>query len=497
MAGETILIVEDAPESLKFTAAILRGEGYKVQIASTAEQALSTLRFLQPNLLLVDFMLPGMNGLELVTRVKQDPRLQKTVIVALTACAMPGDETRARQAGCDGYLTKPIEGRALAVRIRQHLDHGGAIPGTSASQTGAPSSSGSLAGLPDSEVTELRDSFLKGGKGVSRQFLLSLDGQFDDVRARRTVHQWIGTAGLLGFSAVSQRAREVEDVLRTPPWNGRLRGPLTNLARSFYNPSGPLSEPPSQAAIRVLQGKRVALIGLSEDEADRMCTALEQVGARARLFEADQSPYAEAVGICQLVVVHVRPANGACRWLAREAPGLPSLPTIFLGATEHLLGLRPEVQARAGALLAEGCLIDETLMRLRLAMTQPAPAPVPAAAGSTGELVIADSEEASRTATQALLKEQGIPCKMANSGPDTILLLRGVQPPVAVVDVNMDGLEVLALIRAESLPVRTIFLTTQSQENEILRGFSLGAEDYLLQPYSPVELVARVKRLLG
>jgi DNA-binding response OmpR family regulator len=86
---------------------------------------------------------------------------------------------------------------------------------------------------------------------------------------------------------------------------------------------------------------------------------------------------------------------------------------------------------------------------------------------------------------------------MANSGPDTILLLRGVQPPVAVVDVNMDGLEVLALIRAESLPVRTIFLTTQSQENEILRGFSLGAEDYLLQPYSPVELVARLKRLLG
>jgi CheY-like chemotaxis protein len=67
MAGETILIVEDAPESLKFAAGVLRGEGYKVTIASTAEQALSTLRFLQPQLMLVDFVLPGMNGLELTT----------------------------------------------------------------------------------------------------------------------------------------------------------------------------------------------------------------------------------------------------------------------------------------------------------------------------------------------------------------------------------------------------------------------------------------------
>jgi CheY-like chemotaxis protein/HPt (histidine-containing phosphotransfer) domain-containing protein len=369
MAGETILIVEDAPEALKFTAGVLRSEGYKVQIASTAEQALSTLRFLQPNLLLVDFMLPGMNGLELVGRVKQDARLQKTVIVALTACAMPGDEARARQAGCDGYLTKPIEARALTARIRQYLDHGGSVP---AGEAAAQSSAGSLVGLPQSEVTELRDSFLKGGKGLSRQFLVSLEGQFDDAKARRTVHQWIGTAGLLGFSTISQRAREAEDVLRTPPWNAsRLRGPLTALARAFNNPSAPLSEPPSAAAVRVLQGKRVALIGLSEDEADRMCTALEQVGARARLFEAEQTPYAEAVGMCHLVVVHVRPANALCRWLAREAPGLPTLPTIFLGAPEHLVELTPAVQARAGALLAEGCLVDETLMRLRLAVTQP------------------------------------------------------------------------------------------------------------------------------
>jgi len=109
MAGETILIVEDVPESLKFTAGVLRSAGYRVSIASTAEQALSTLRFLKPELILVDFVLPGMNGLELTARIKQDARLRSAVVVALTGCAMPGDEIKARQAGCDGYLTKPIE----------------------------------------------------------------------------------------------------------------------------------------------------------------------------------------------------------------------------------------------------------------------------------------------------------------------------------------------------------------------------------------------------
>ena len=155
MAGETILIVEDVPESLKFTAGVLRSAGYQVSIASTAEQALSTLRFLKPELILVDFVLPGMNGLELTARIKQDARLQNTLVVALTGCAMPGDEIKARQAGCDGYLTKPIESRALIARVRDYLDHGKDAPGAYA-PVPAPGPEGSVGsgiiGLPDDEL---------------------------------------------------------------------------------------------------------------------------------------------------------------------------------------------------------------------------------------------------------------------------------------------------------------------------------------------------------
>jgi DNA-binding response OmpR family regulator len=501
MADETILIVEDLPESLKFTASILRREGYRVSIASTAEQALSTLRFLQPNLILVDFMLPGMNGIELSARIKQDSRLQKSVVVALTASTDPEAEIGARQAGCDGFLAKPIEARALVNHVRDFLDFGKDAPGAYAS-TPAPASKASteqgIPGLPENELSELQESFLKGGKGVSRQLLAGIDGQFDPVRTNRTVHQWIGAATLLGYPAISQRARAVETLLRsansTP---ARLRGPLTNLARAFTNPSA-TSEGVSPSVTRALAGKRVALIGLDEEAADLMCAVLEQVGAKARLFDADQSPYSEAVGICHLIVVQVRPENVECRWLTDDAPGLPALPTFFFGSPEQLLSLSPHTQARATGLLVESCLAEEVAMRLRIAVSQtPPPVNRESAPVDGGEIVIASADTALLPLLDAKMKEFGVPCRLTSDGIETILLLRHLQPPVAVVDAALDGFEALAAIRAEALPVRTLFITSQSSEDEILRGFSLGAEDYLVAPFSVLEMVARVKRLLG
>jgi CheY-like chemotaxis protein len=500
MAGETILIVEDVPESLKLTANVLRREGYKVSIASTAEQALSTLRFLQPELILVDFMLPGMNGLELTGKIKQEPRLRNTLVVALTAFTQPEDEERARQAGCDGYLTKPIDARVLAGRVRDFLDFGKNTPGAYDAASPAPAKPGveGFAGLPADELVELQESFLKGGKGVSRQLLASVDGQFDQAKATRTVHQWIGSAGLLGFAAIAQCAREAETVLRTSPCTpARLRGPLTNLARAFQNPTGASSESASQSTVRVLTGKRVALIGLSGEAADLMCGALQQVGAKARLFDANQSPYAEAVTMCHLVVVQVQPENMICRWLAPDVPGLPALPTVFFGAAEHLLSLNPQVQARARGLLMDGCLPEEVIMRFRLAVTQPAPAALRGAEADAGELVVAYDDAVSRTAIESKMKEYGLRSRLAANGPEAILLLRHLHPRAAVLDVNLDGLEALAAIRAEAMPVRTIFITSQNLEDGILRAFSLGAEDYLVQPFSAMELIARLKRLLG
>ena len=123
MPGEIILVVDDVPINLKLTAILLRKEGFKVFTATDAEQALGILNTLRPDLILVDIQLPGMDGLELVRQLKQNPLTRDIVLVALTACAMKGDDQKAFEAGCDGYVTKPIDTMSLGSRLRGYLDH--------------------------------------------------------------------------------------------------------------------------------------------------------------------------------------------------------------------------------------------------------------------------------------------------------------------------------------------------------------------------------------
>ena len=109
MAGQRILIVDDNPINLKLARLILDSEGYVVATADDAEQALTTLQELAPALILMDLQLPGMDGLTLVRKLRDDARWNQTWIIAFTAYAMKGDEEKALAAGCDGYVTKPID----------------------------------------------------------------------------------------------------------------------------------------------------------------------------------------------------------------------------------------------------------------------------------------------------------------------------------------------------------------------------------------------------
>ncbi|HEY6323693.1 MAG TPA: response regulator [Thermoanaerobaculia bacterium] len=117
MAGEPILIVDDNPTNLKLARVMLAAEGYEVRVAVDAEEALAMLDGFHPRLILMDLQLPGMDGLTLTRRLKGDPATRHVAILALTAYAMKGDEEKARQAGCDGYITKPIDTRTLPAVI--------------------------------------------------------------------------------------------------------------------------------------------------------------------------------------------------------------------------------------------------------------------------------------------------------------------------------------------------------------------------------------------
>jgi CheY-like chemotaxis protein len=105
----TILIVDDNPLNLKLARVVLEMEGYPVRMAGDAQEALRSIDEERPMLILMDIQLPGMDGLELTRQLKSDPTTRGILIIAMTAFAMKGDDTKAIAAGCDGYVTKPID----------------------------------------------------------------------------------------------------------------------------------------------------------------------------------------------------------------------------------------------------------------------------------------------------------------------------------------------------------------------------------------------------
>jgi two-component system cell cycle response regulator len=122
---EPILVVDDNPTNLKLIRVLLSSAGYRVEGAADAEEAQQILRRYQPRLILMDLQLPGKDGLTLTRELKADPATRGIVVVALTAYAMKGDEVRAREAGCDGYVTKPINTRTLPEEIARFLAQAG------------------------------------------------------------------------------------------------------------------------------------------------------------------------------------------------------------------------------------------------------------------------------------------------------------------------------------------------------------------------------------
>jgi two-component system cell cycle response regulator DivK len=116
-----ILAIDDHPVNLKLIRVLLAGAGYEVRTAVDAESALAMLSGFTPRLILMDLQLPGMDGFELTRRLKADPATRGIIIIAMTAYAMKGDQERAHAAGCDGYLSKPLDTRTLIPAIEAYL----------------------------------------------------------------------------------------------------------------------------------------------------------------------------------------------------------------------------------------------------------------------------------------------------------------------------------------------------------------------------------------
>ncbi|HET9623496.1 MAG TPA: response regulator [Kofleriaceae bacterium] len=120
-SGPRILIVDDNPTNLKLVAYLMKNHGYTVDTALDAEAAIEAIKATPPQVILMDIQLPGKDGLQLTRQLKADPETAGIVVIAVTAYAMKGDQDKAIAAGCDDYVTKPIDTRALPETIARHL----------------------------------------------------------------------------------------------------------------------------------------------------------------------------------------------------------------------------------------------------------------------------------------------------------------------------------------------------------------------------------------
>ncbi len=124
MSAKCVLVVEDKDLNRKIVRIVLKSKGYSVLEATNAEEALEILQAQTPDLILMDIALPGMSGEELTRQIKGTPQWRHLPIIALTAHAMKGDREQFLKAGCDDYISKPINTRLLAELVENYLSKG-------------------------------------------------------------------------------------------------------------------------------------------------------------------------------------------------------------------------------------------------------------------------------------------------------------------------------------------------------------------------------------
>ena len=119
--SKRILVVEDQEDNMQILRDLLTSVGYELIEARDGEEGVRAAATEHPDLILMDIQLPLLDGYEATRRIKANPDLRAIPIIVVTSYALSGDETKAREAGCDGYVPKPYSPRQLLAKIKQYL----------------------------------------------------------------------------------------------------------------------------------------------------------------------------------------------------------------------------------------------------------------------------------------------------------------------------------------------------------------------------------------
>lgn len=199
MNGETILVVDDNSDNLVLIELLLAEERFAVETADSAKMALEVLSSRVPDAMLTDIQMPDVDGLELIRQVRVNPQTGGMFILAVSANAMKENIEEAYAAGCDGYITKPLDTQTFAASVRTRLGLGRRQGGT-----------GRKTATPLEEKFPPQTSLLV----ECMEHVERLLGPANEFPRRATaggiLHQCAATAGVLGYAHIAALARDLE-----------------------------------------------------------------------------------------------------------------------------------------------------------------------------------------------------------------------------------------------------------------------------------------------
>ncbi|MBV9294177.1 MAG: response regulator [Acidobacteriaceae bacterium] len=268
----------------------------------------------------------------------------------------------------------------------------------------------------------------------------------------------------------------------------------------MINTNGAATSDALNHARESLSGKRTALIGFPEASVPDLMRIISEADAFARSLPSNIAPSADVLRPFELILVNVQDAAGT-DWLKPDELSNVIDRCIALSPPSVLLTFVIHSALPFRQFCVWPAIPEELLLRCVLALRPTSSVKSPSApSGST--IVLADDDPSITTLVRLTLQRNGMSCEVASNGGEALQLIQKLKPCAAVLDVsmpNIDGFEVLARIRNApgTAPTRVILLTGSEQEADILRGFSLGADDYVTKPFNPMELMMRIKRVIG
>jgi CheY-like chemotaxis protein len=483
-----ILVADDDHTQRRLLEIHLTELGFEVITAKDGAEAIEQMHTRRPDLVATDILMPRLDGFRLTQFIRGEAALAAIPVVLMTSGVIrPDDEQMAHSMGANSLTARTDDFQDIVRGIRAALEQG------------APCTA-----KPDQElVEELRNRFVKDGIRDSRSLLDNLLSGFDLDEAKKLAHRWAGTGGTFGLPQVSQAAFELETLLGNADVDLHALGArLAQLKDLFSAASRADDATVSEAVASSLSGKRFAAIGFDEVEAMRVSETMEKAHAVLRVRYAVPSATEDWTSLYDGVIVSI--AENTQNQI--DAAFLASIdkPLVAIGLSSSILeATLNSHQGEHDFLLApwnpsELVLRCYTMINRQASRSARTDGPNRV---SRPHVLIGDDDPTTVALVRMTLKSHDVDCRGVSDGSQVLEAVADTKPDLVVLDINMprlDGFEVLTALKNDdnTRDIPVVMLTARQQEADILRGFSLGADDYVTKPFSPLELVARIKRSL-